>query len=114
RELLRWLGIELFAETHESRWRWRAHRAVHRASLGRLGPDWPEVVDVLRPAWAAGVPPSEVARRLRPVLERRADAHVAGGDGGCSASRTSCTWPGATSEVPSSHPSAGFGCAAPR
>jgi N-acetylglucosaminyl-diphospho-decaprenol L-rhamnosyltransferase len=66
RTLLRWLGVELFAETHLTRG-WRGFRAVHRAFLGRIAA-LPRLHSMVNHAWADGAPPSVVALAAREVF----------------------------------------------
>lgn len=67
RELLRWLGIEAFAE-HFAIGGWRPYRAVHRPFLGSIGAD-DRLVASVDAAWRAGTAPRAVLRALRPELE---------------------------------------------
>ena len=69
RELLRWLGVELFAECH-THLGWRPYRSVHRALLGYLTDltDLGELGDRVRAAWAAGARPSSVQAVVRESL----------------------------------------------
>ncbi|MEX1006543.1 MAG: glycosyltransferase [Acidimicrobiia bacterium] len=70
RELLRWLGVELFAETHLA-CGWRVFRTVHRPLLRRVAA-LPSLVSIVRRAWGDGAPPSVVARAARGTLLERA------------------------------------------
>ena len=66
RELLRWLGVELFAEAHLPRG-WRGFRAVHRHLLGRIEELSP-VQKLVAEAWSSGEAPSHVAGAARDLL----------------------------------------------
>jgi N-acetylglucosaminyl-diphospho-decaprenol L-rhamnosyltransferase len=68
RELLRWLGVEFFAERFALA-SWRPFRAAHRPFLRHLDAE-PALVDAVADAWGAGLPPSEVLAAVRPSLER--------------------------------------------
>lgn len=69
REILRWLGVELFMEKfdHNSV---RLVRPIHRWSLRLLAPAWPEVTAKLSSAWRDGMPPAACLAQLRPILQR--------------------------------------------
>ncbi len=69
RELLRWVGLELFVERF-ARSGWWLYRAVHRRFLDSLAAR-PELHAAVVDAWAAGERPTEVAQRLRPLLVPR-------------------------------------------
>ncbi len=73
REVLRWLGIELFAQKF-----WRhgtgALRSVHRWGLRAMGPAAGDLGDEVGRLWADGESPARVLDRLRPTLEDRARA----------------------------------------
>jgi N-acetylglucosaminyl-diphospho-decaprenol L-rhamnosyltransferase len=67
REILRWLGVELFAEAN--RWSsWRRMRAVHRRLLGRLAAGAPELAAVVAASWRDDRPPSAVYEDVRTGL----------------------------------------------
>lgn len=61
REMLRWVGVELFAAKHRSGW--RAYRSVHRVLLSRYGGDLP-LGRALGELWDATATPEVVASRL--------------------------------------------------
>lgn len=67
REILRWLGVELFLQKFEPQGL-RLVRLVHRASLTALGRAWPEVALPLSTAWRQSATPAECLDRIRPVL----------------------------------------------
>ena len=74
RELLRWLGIELFAQTHLVKG-WRPFRAAHRPFLRSIQAP-PELVSAVSNAWRSASAPATVCAALRPILEGRAQAAV--------------------------------------
>lgn len=67
RELLRWLGVELFAATSGTL-DWRALRRIHRVALPRLQRATPVLASAVRGRWRDGDEPAEVARTLRSGL----------------------------------------------
>jgi GT2 family glycosyltransferase len=67
REVLRWVGVELFQFLHGGSW--RAMRVVHRRAIHRLAGDAAILVKAVSGLWDAGKPPDEVAVQLRPLLE---------------------------------------------
>lgn len=73
RELLRWLGVELFAESSWPAGTWRALRAVHRPLLRHVA-GAERLVEPVAASWRAGATPSEVLAGLRPQLVRRGSA----------------------------------------
>lgn len=75
RELLRWLGVELFMEVQSGR-SWRRARRVHRLFLRTYAPAWPELADAVRHHWAQGRLPSDVLEMVRPLLKRESAADV--------------------------------------
>lgn len=70
RELLRWLGVELFAETFFPT-TWRRMRLAHRLVLPTFAPACPELARRVARCWATDRRPSEVLRELRPFLGGR-------------------------------------------
>lgn len=68
REVLRWLGTELFLEktTGES---WRSTRRVHRLLLPFYRAAWPALAAALAWEWRQWTPPRMVLDRVRGVLE---------------------------------------------
>jgi GT2 family glycosyltransferase len=72
RELLRWLGVELFAESH-SRIGWTPYRAVHRLLMVRLR-DVGTLGELVTSAWATGVRPSDVLQEVRRLLRVTPDS----------------------------------------
>ena len=66
RELLRWLGVELFAESH-ARLGWRPYRAVHRTLLDRLT-DVGMLGTLVREGWKSGARPSIVLASVRELF----------------------------------------------
>lgn len=64
REVLRWLGVELFAERHRE-FRWRAMRAAHRPFLPTLDQRAGALGATVRALWSRGVLPSEVQGEVR-------------------------------------------------
>jgi GT2 family glycosyltransferase len=77
RELLRWVGLELFVRRF-ARTGWRPYRAVHRALLGSLDAT-PELQRAVGDAWARGAHPDEVAHAIRARLERRTESMPSAG-----------------------------------
>ena len=67
REVLRWVGVELFQFLHGAGW--RAMRVVHRRAIHRLAGDAPILVKAVSDLWDAGKLPDEAALQLRPLLE---------------------------------------------
>lgn len=59
REVLRWVGAELFALRHQG-WRWRPMRLVHRLAIRWIDPSDP-IVGVVRSRWRRGDWPDAVA-----------------------------------------------------
>ena len=70
RELLRWLGVELFAETFTPM-TWRRMRLAHHLLLPAFAPACPELARRVAACWAADKCPSQVLVELRPFLGRR-------------------------------------------
>lgn len=68
RELLRWMGVELFAQVHGTT-PWRLLRAVHRPFVRVVGGQWPIVGAEVERLWAARATPVEVIETVRPLLE---------------------------------------------
>jgi GT2 family glycosyltransferase len=68
REVLRWLGVELFAETYYGT-TWRRMRVAHRLVLPVIGRACPELAERVARCWRAEERPSTVLRELRPFLE---------------------------------------------
>lgn len=66
REILRWLGVELFSQVH--RGHWLPLRLVHRAALTLLRQEGGRLADGVGPLWRQGLRPVEVSARLRPGL----------------------------------------------
>lgn len=66
RELLRWLGVELFAERHGQGW--RRLRAVHLPFFNALARDEPELAARMRPGYRGWRPPSAVMTPVRSLL----------------------------------------------
>lgn len=66
REVLRWVGVEVFAARF-SRWGWRPFRMVHRV-VARSYPSSPLLTDVLS-LWRTGADPDAVAAALRRSVE---------------------------------------------
>ena len=64
RELLRWIGIELFAEIH-AYGSWRLMRLVHRALLGRLVGVPPLLHSNVADMWARSATPEETSASVR-------------------------------------------------
>ena len=69
RELLRWVGIELYFETFSPRW-YPFVRRIHRRYLHALRPEVGDLAACVEQLWDAGALPSEVAMSIRPLLER--------------------------------------------
>lgn len=69
REVLRWLGVELFAETFSPS-TWRRMRLVHRLVLSTIAPACPELANRVVRLWQAEEAPSAVLLKLRPYLAR--------------------------------------------
>lgn len=67
RELLRWVGVELFAES-SGRLDWRALRRIHRIALRRYHSSAPVLVEAITTEWRRGATPGTVAEVLRPGL----------------------------------------------
>lgn len=68
REVMRWLGVELFAQLHEGP-RWRLHRRVHRVLLPLAMRRRASVAPLVAALWRSGCPPVEVQRELRQYLQ---------------------------------------------
>jgi N-acetylglucosaminyl-diphospho-decaprenol L-rhamnosyltransferase len=66
RELLRWVGIELFLESHGTGW--RLARLAHRSLLGAMRGRAPELAALLAREWRQGHPPTTVAAAVRDRL----------------------------------------------
>lgn len=66
REVLRWLGVELFAESTGSPW--RPMRLGHRALLPALAGGCPALAAEVRRLWRSRCTPSETLAALRPQL----------------------------------------------
>lgn len=66
REVLRWLGIELFAFHHGGGW--RQYRATHRMLLPLAGRRVPALAAAVADLWSQRLDPAAVAGRLRPAL----------------------------------------------
>lgn len=64
RELLRWVGIELFAETH-SYGSWRLMRRIHQALLRRLASVRPSLLSTVSDAWSRSATPTETSEAIR-------------------------------------------------
>jgi N-acetylglucosaminyl-diphospho-decaprenol L-rhamnosyltransferase len=69
RELLRWVGIELYFESFSPRW-WPWVRRIHRRNLDPLRSEVGELATDVGRLWERGATPSEVALQIRPLLER--------------------------------------------
>jgi GT2 family glycosyltransferase len=67
REILRWLGVELFAQTH-LRTGWKPYRIIHRRLLSRVDVR-SEVGACIADAWRQQLPPSDVMALVTPVLQ---------------------------------------------
>jgi NTP pyrophosphatase (non-canonical NTP hydrolase) len=70
RELLRWLGVELFAELH-GRAPWQAYRLIHRMARRRLR-ETGELGTWVDERWRRGDRPSTVLAAVREHLEQPA------------------------------------------
>lgn len=66
RELLRWLGVELFAQKHWSDW--HHLRASHRTLLPFASRLAPTLAAAIRSRWSQHLDPLTVMRQLRPAL----------------------------------------------
>ncbi len=66
REILRWLGVELFAELHGKSW--RAMRAAHRVVLPTIGRHCAPLAAEVGVLWKGRCKPSETLGSLRPQL----------------------------------------------
>jgi N-acetylglucosaminyl-diphospho-decaprenol L-rhamnosyltransferase len=64
RELLRWVGVELFAETH-SYSSWRRMRQVHRHLIERLGNVRPSLLGTVSDMWSRSATPAETSQVVR-------------------------------------------------
>jgi len=69
RELLRWLGVELFAERTGTGW--PRYRRVHRPLLAQLGDGAGPLGPLVAAAWSAGATPLEVQRAAAALLGPR-------------------------------------------
>lgn len=67
RELLRWLGVELFAERNEDE-DWPAYRRAHRLLLPMLARQGGTLCGPVRQAWERGASPSAVQREVRAIM----------------------------------------------
>ena len=63
REVLRWVGIELFREITGDPW--RAYRYIHRAGLKLLPAPIPPLVEEVRSCWDAGATPIATSAAIR-------------------------------------------------
>lgn len=70
REILRWLGVELFAERTEGV-SWSTFRHVHRSLMPMLDRGDATIGESVRRAWDRGAPPLEVQREVRSRLAGR-------------------------------------------
>lgn len=66
REVLRWLGVELFAELTGDDW--QRMRSVHRVLLRAVTPHCRSLAHAVGLAWGRRRPPAEVLAGLRPFL----------------------------------------------
>ncbi len=66
RELLRWIGVELFAERHGAGW--RRLRAAHLPFLGKMRPEEPELVKLMSRHYARFGSPAGLAEEVRALL----------------------------------------------
>lgn len=66
REVLRWVGVEIFAARH-SRWGWRSFRAVHRLLAGSYPSS--ALLEEVNSLWRAGATPLAVGATLRSKIE---------------------------------------------
>jgi N-acetylglucosaminyl-diphospho-decaprenol L-rhamnosyltransferase len=60
RELLRWVGVELFSQKH-SYGSWQRMRRVHRPLIGRLAGVRPTLVDLVADLWSRSATPEETS-----------------------------------------------------
>ena len=67
REILRWLGVELFAERTEDE-EWPAYRRAHRMLLPMLARRGGSLSGPVREAWDRGAPPSAVQSEVRAIM----------------------------------------------
>lgn len=67
REILRWLGVQLFLEKFEPS-RVQPVRWAHRAGLAALGRAWPELAELVAAAWRQSATPAACLERVRPLL----------------------------------------------
>lgn len=68
REVLRWVGVELFAEKTGADW--RRYRRLHQPLLRMVPPPAPSIVCQVRACWDAGASPSSTSDRIRAVARR--------------------------------------------
>jgi N-acetylglucosaminyl-diphospho-decaprenol L-rhamnosyltransferase len=60
RELLRWVGVEFFAQKH-SYASWQSMRRVHRPLIGRLAIVRPNLLDLVTDLWSRSATPEETS-----------------------------------------------------
>lgn len=65
REILRWLGVELFAAKHSASG-WRPYRAIHRRCLPRVAGEGSSLAGAVRAAWDDGLDPVATLEEVRP------------------------------------------------
>jgi GT2 family glycosyltransferase len=70
REVLRWLGVELFAQKHR-RTGWRVYRKLHEVGIRRLVAGGEPLASDVAEHWRTGLDPASVASAVRERLVRR-------------------------------------------